>query len=121
MLTVSQPKLHEDQRKQFIYMQNKAEKIIVELDIQLDNILCHQQNGPNLFSHFESHLLILSSCPLFPNPNSRRIKANSSDIQLDSDTKNHKNIRNVLQVVFWRALLSWDTRFDETCVNLSHS
>ena len=67
MWTVSQPKLQEDQRKQFIYMQNKAEKIIVELDIQLD-----------------------------------------------SDTKNHKNIRNVLQVVFWRASPSWNTRFDET-------
>ena len=52
MSTVSQPKLQEDQRKQFIYMQNKAEKIIVKLDIQLDNILRHQQkqDGPNVFS-----------------------------------------------------------------------
>ena len=67
MSTVFQPKLQDDQRKQSIYMNNKAEKIIVKLDIQLDY-----------------------------------------------DTKNHKNIRNVLQVVFWSASPSWNTRFDET-------
>ena len=42
MSTISQPKLQEDQLKQFIYMQNKAEKIIVELDIQLDSAENHK-------------------------------------------------------------------------------
>ena len=35
-------------------------------------------------------------------------------VQSHSNAKTHRNIPNVLQVVFWRASPSWNTRFDET-------